>query len=102
MADRVRMKSMTVMNNPLITSHADGRADTNTVIDGDEFSTSEVHAVELEALGYAERTSGEAADASETAEKLIGSQTTKGDAISSNRSSAAQSAKSPVKIGSDA
>jgi hypothetical protein len=96
MADRIRMKSKTVMNNPLITSHAEGRADTNTVIEGDEFSTSEIHAGELEALNYAERTSGDAAEISDRATKLIGSQTSKNDAIASNRA-APLAAKAPIK-----
>lgn len=85
MTDRVRMKSKTVMNNPLITSHAKGRPDQHTVIEDDEFSTSEAHAQELERLDYAERTKGDAAPLSEGAERLVGSQTSGNDAISSNR-----------------
>lgn len=97
MADRVRMKSLTVLNNPLITSHAEARPDEHTVIEGDEFSTSEDHAQQLEALGYAERTSGTAAPLSDRAEALIGAQTSSVDAIQTNRP-----AKAPAKAKAEA
>ncbi len=86
MSDRVRMKSKTVFNNPLIISHeSEPRADAHTVIEDDEFSTSEAHAIELEAAGFAERIKGDAAELSPEAEKLLGSQTSNNDAIASNR-----------------
>ena len=86
MADRVRMKSKTVLNNPLIVNHAtQPRADAHTVIDGDEFSTSETHAQELEQLGYAERTSGEAVAASDDAARIAGFQTSTDGAIQTKR-----------------
>lgn len=86
MSDRVRMKSKTTMNNPLIVSHADApRADAHTVIDGDEFSTSEVHAQELETLGYAERIPGDAVDLPEAGQRLLGAQTSNNDAIATKR-----------------
>ena len=78
MADRVRMKAKTVFNNPLITTHredGDIRSDPHTVIEDDEFSTGEVHASELERLGFAERIEGEAAEASERAIMIAGAQT---------------------------
>lgn len=96
MADRVRMKSKTVMNNPLITSHAEGRADPHTVIEGDEFSTSEDHAQQLKQSGYAERIRGEAAPASEDAGRIAGFQTSADNAIQSNRASKKADAKAAV------
>ena len=90
MADRVRMKSKTVMNNPLIVVASSTRADKQTVIEGDEFSTTDEHAQQLEALGYAERIDGTADDMTEAQTKLAGSQTSGNDAIAGNRKPTAQ------------
>jgi hypothetical protein len=50
--DLVRMKAKTVLNNAQITTLAKQLvADEHTVVEGDEFTTSEPHAQELEGLG---------------------------------------------------
>lgn len=88
LTDRVRMKAKTTFNNPLITVHRKKDApvaDIHTVDVDDEFSTHEEHAAELERAGFAERTKGEAAPASERAEQLQGSQLSAGGAIAANR-----------------
>lgn len=83
--ERIRMKALTTFHNPLITSHAEGRRDDGTVIDGDEFSTDDSHAGELENLGYAERVEGEAAPESDRAKAVGGSQRSARDGIQSDR-----------------
>ena len=88
-SDRVRMKAKTTFHNPIITTHpakdAVAHPDPHTVDDGDEFSTSEDHAAELERAGFAERTKGEAAPASDRATALAGSQSVGKGAIAGNR-----------------
>jgi hypothetical protein len=88
LTDRVRMRAKSTFNNPLISVHRSPDApvaDIHTVDVDDEFSTHEEHAAELERAGFAERTKGEAAPASERAERLSGSQISNGGAIASNR-----------------
>lgn len=92
--DRVLMKAKTTFNNPVITVKQkpakDGEAavrrhDEHTVDTGDEFSTHEAHAVQLEQSGLAERISGDAEPASERAQALIGAQTSATSAIRQTR-----------------
>ena len=82
--DRVHMTATAVFHNPLIAPDKP-RADAHTVQDGDGFSTSELHARELEAQGFAERSEGEAAPMSDAAKRLLGAQTSSGGAVQSNR-----------------
>ena len=94
MADRVLMKAKSTFNNPLITvkrpEPKEGEpvrraVDEHTVDEGDEFSTSEDHATQLEAGGLAERISGKAEAASERAQALVGAQTPTAGAIHQTR-----------------
>ena len=74
--DRVRMKAKTTFDNPLISvSTKAGEAPRTTVQDGDEFTTHDEHARQLEQLDYAERISGATDDPTERARSLIGAQT---------------------------
>ena len=86
MADgRTRMKSKSTFDNPLIINHTKPRENATTVQDGDEFSTHDAHADQLEQTGLAERISGDAADATEAQVKLLGTQTPAAGAIVTNR-----------------
>lgn len=92
--DRVLMKAKSTFNNQLITvkqkTPKDGetvvrRMDEHTVDTGDEFSTHEDHAKQLEQSGLAERIDGDAEPASERALALRGAQTATPSAITGAR-----------------
>ena len=86
MADRVRMQSLSTFDNPLIHNHAAEREGRTTVQDGDEFSTEEAHAVQLEQMNLAERTKGGVSDRTEKQAMIVGAQTpSPRPAISSQR-----------------
>lgn len=96
MADRVRMKSKSIFDNPFIYNHAKEREGRTTVQDGDEFSTEPEHAVQLEDGGLAEKISGDVSDRTDRQTALKGAQTSGTGAIITNRPASRAAATTPA------
>lgn len=103
MAERVRMKSLSTFDNPLVFNHAKEREGRTSVQPGDEFSTEEEHAVQLEQAKMAERASGDVSDRTEKQAMIKGAQTpSPRPAISANRKAETPVAQAVVAPAADA